>query len=70
MKVCFYYTVLSFYLVVCLKLKYNKKLFFDTKKVAKQKPKLRCKNCSAVTNNKVEKIIVLYYQVDNQFLRF
>ena len=69
MKICFYYTVFFFRLPICLSVKRDEKLFFDTKKIVKQKPKLRYKICSIIIDNRVWEDVLLYYHVDDYFCK-
>lgn len=64
-KVYLYHILLFFCLTVYLKIKCGKKLLFDVKKATKQEPELRCKNRSAITNNRIGETIILYYHIDN-----
>lgn len=66
-KVCFYSYVLIFCLSVYLRMKYDRKLFFDIKEKTEQEPKRWHKNCFAVTDNKVRKALMSYYYVNNYF---
>lgn len=54
-----YYANLFFCLLVCFRLKYNRKLFFDVKKIIKQRPELGYKTRFTITNDGVEKAVVL-----------
>lgn len=48
----------------------SEKLSFDAEKITGQEPELRHKNHFVVTNDRVEEIIILHYQLDNHFCRF
>ena len=50
-------------LPICLRIKYVEKLSLDAKEVTMQRLKLRHKNRSTVTNNRVWKVIVLHHHV-------
>lgn len=50
-------------------MKSNRKLVFDAKQVKKQKPKLKDENQSLVTDNRAEKVVILYYHINNYFHR-
>ena len=39
----------------------------DVKEVVERGPELRCKNRSAVTDDRVQKAIILYHHVNNYF---
>lgn len=58
-----------FRLAICLKVECNRKLSFDIEEVAKQKPEFRCKNSYIITNDRVKKIVVLYYYIDNHLYK-
>lgn len=67
MKVYLYCTILLFRLVIYLRLKYSKKLSLDVKEEIKQKQELRHENRSVVIHNRVKKVVMLYYYLDNHF---
>lgn len=50
-KVSSYCAFQPFCLPICLRVKYGRKLMFDSEKVIEQESKLRCKICSTVTND-------------------
>ena len=66
-KISFYCTVLLFHLPVCLRVECSKKLPLDAEEVTEQGPKLECKNCFSVTDDKVQKAIILHPYVYNYF---
>ena len=64
-KVFFYHIILFIWLAVYLRLEYSEKFFFVAKKETKQELELEIKNRCAITNNKVEKTMVLHNYIDN-----
>ena len=48
-------------------MKYIEELSLNIEEVIKQEQKLRCKNRSAVTDNRVWETVILHYHVDNCF---
>lgn len=53
------------YFAICLRVEGDEELFFDAKKVIKQEPKFGGQNCLIVANNGVEKVLILYYYINN-----
>lgn len=70
MKIYFYNNLLLFYLAIYLKVKYDGKLSFNTKKIIKWWLELRYKNCSIDTNNRIKETVVLHYYINNYFCKF
>lgn len=56
------------YLAIYLRVKGNKELSFDTKKIIKKKLKLGVENRPLITDDEVEKAMVLHPHIDNYHL--
>ena len=63
----FYYAVLLFYFPICLEVECNRKLVFNTKEVAEQRPEIRDKYRSIISENGVWAAIILHHHVDDNF---
>lgn len=67
MKICFHCTILSLCLAIYLRMEGGEKLSLNIKEVIEQKPELENKNCSVVTNDRVEEVIILHHHINNYF---
>ena len=66
-KVCFSYIYLSFRLPVCLRVKCDRESFLDAKEITEQSSKFRHKNRFAVTNDRVQEVVISHQHVNNYF---
>ena len=69
-KVYFYHAVLPFCLPVFPRLERGEESSLDTEKITEQKPELGHKNCSAIIDDGVQEVVILYHQVYNYFCQF
>lgn len=61
--------MLVFHLSICLKVKYDEKLFPNTKEITEQRQVFERKNYPAVINNEVWKALILHNHINNYFFQ-
>ena len=62
-KMDFYYAILTFDLAVCLKIEDCGQSLLTSKQIIKQWPEFQIEKWTLVGNNKVWKVVVLYYHI-------
>lgn len=69
LEIYLYYSILSFGLLVNLRVENHRELLLAVKESAKQDQELWYKNLALITDYRFQKTIISYYYIDNHFYK-